>query len=78
MEGLSLLEDPKTKRSEAGPKLGKPIAEKTSQATPPLIPMMPSTNQHVGAADLVASVMRSQDTDPAVLSGIGKRVPGED
>ena len=78
MEGLSLAADPNAKHSGAWPKLGKPIAEKTSQAIPALIFVMPSTSQHVETADSVAFVMCSRDTDPVVWSGIGKRVPGED
>ena len=44
LEGLLLAEDLHAKRSEAWPELGTPIAEKSSQAAPLLIPMMPSTS----------------------------------
>ena len=78
LEGLLLAQDPDAKRSEAWLELVKPSTEKTSQATPPLIPMMPSTSQHVEKADLVAFVVCNRDPDPAALSGTGKRVPSED
>ena len=70
LEGLLLVEDLHAKWSEACPELGTPIVEKSSQATPPLIPMVPSTSEHVKTTDLVAYVVCSRDADPAARAAV--------
>ena len=51
---------------------------KDSQTTPPLTPMMPSTNQHIETANSVAFVVSSHDPGLVALLGIGKAMLGGD